>query len=393
MTQDDALHPDRPNRYDLTRLTVAAATYRDLDDERRAGLADVWRGATVGDHVLLETCHRVELVSVDPPHDPTPPGVHVVAGRAAVQRVFEVVAGFDSAVVAEEEILGQVRGAFDRALTTHTSGPVLNELLRRALRFGRRVRSHAKPGTDRSLIDPALAWLSARLPARGRVVVVGAGVMGGMAATRTALSDHPVTVVSASAERGGQLLAELRGHDHALVVGALDGDVVRVADGMVIAVRGKRDVLRGDLLNGRTLPVVDLSSPSVVSAGARRALGENLLDLDRLGRITPVRSPLSEATLRRLGVELQAEVDAFVAWLGRRGNADAVATLRAQAAELRRRHLSRLRQRAGLDDGQLAQVESATTALLNELLHGPTVQLRQGGADAATVRRLFELGS
>jgi len=29
--------------------------------------------------------------------------------------------------------------------------------------------------------------------------------------------------------------------------------------------------------------------------------------------------------------------------------------------------------------------------MLGELLHGPTIAIRQGGADAATVRRLFGL--
>jgi hypothetical protein len=30
--------------------------------------------------------------------------------------------------------------------------------------------------------------------------------------------------------------------------------------------------------------------------------------------------------------------------------------------------------------------------MLGELLHGPSVELRRGGADAATIRRLFGLG-
>ena len=42
-----------------------------------------------------------------------------------------------------------------------------------------------------------------------------------------------------------------------------------------------------------------------------------------------------------------------------------------------------------LDEAQLAAVEAASAAMLGELLHRPTVEIRRGGADAATVRRLF----
>jgi hypothetical protein len=50
-----------------------------------------------------------------------------------------------------------------------------------------------------------------------------------------------------------------------------------------------------------------------------------------------------------------------------------------------------LRRRARLRPEQFAAVEAASSAMLRELLHGPSVQLRRGGADADTVRRLFGL--
>jgi hypothetical protein len=42
-----------------------------------------------------------------------------------------------------------------------------------------------------------------------------------------------------------------------------------------------------------------------------------------------------------------------------------------------------------LNAEQLTAVEAATNAMIGELLHGPTVQLRRGVADAAVIRRLF----
>jgi glutamyl-tRNA reductase len=373
----------------LDRIEVRYATFRDRPGHERTTFAERLRGVEAEERVLIDTCHRVELVSVDAD---APQPTAQLRGTDAVRRVFEVVAGFDSAVVAEEQLLGQVRGAYEEALAAGDSGPILNELLRRALRYGRRVRSHARPGTDRSLADPGVAWLRERVPGAGRVAVAGTGEMGRLVASRLARDGHPVTVVSASAERGGRLLESLPGDEHHLAVGPIRRELLATVSAAALAVRSRVPLLAAEVLPDGNLPwVLDLSSPSAVDDAAARILGERLLDLDRLGEIhgsAPVLAPDVEARLRR---RLEDEVQHFAAWLEARRGADALALLHGEADAVRRRHLERLRRRATLDDSQLAAVEAASAAMLGELLHGPTVELRHGGADAATVRRLFRI--
>jgi glutamyl-tRNA reductase len=302
------------------------------------------------------------------------------------------VAGFDSAILAEEQLLRQVRDAYAAALAAGDGGPILNELMRRALRFGRLVRSHARPGTDRTLADPAVTWIRARVPVRSRVAVAGTGEMGRLVARALASSGHPVTIVSSSAERGGRLLSTLSGDGHTLSVGPLEPALIRSVAALALAVRGRATALRADLLPDHDTPwVVDLSTPPAVDPAAAARLGERLLDIDRLAEVrssVPVLDASAEARLRD---RLEHEVATFVEWLEERRAADALALLRREADAVRSRHLARLRRRAGLDEAQLAAVEAASAAMLGELLHGPTVELRRGGADAAVVRRLFRL--
>ena len=364
------------------------ATFRERSaDDRRARAAHLDR-MQAEERVLLETCHRVELVSVDDREADGP----MVSGADAVRRVFEVVAGFDSAVVAEEQLLGQARGAYEAALAAGSTGPILNELFRRALRFGRRVRTHARPGTDRSLADRSVAWLlDGRVGIGERVLVAGTGEMGRLAAERLAAAGRAVTIVSGSSDRGGRLLERLSGRDHRLVVGSLPREAVAAAAGVVLAVRAREPMLTAaDLAEARPW-TVDLSTPAAVGEDAAVLLGERLMGLDRLGEISgsvPILAPRVEARLRR---ELGEEVERFVAWLNMRASGDALAVLHGEADAVRRRHLDRLRRRAHLAPEQLAAVEAASAAMLGELLHGPSVELRRGGADAATVRRLFGL--
>ena len=345
--------------------------------------------AGAAEHVLLDTCHRVELVSVDETAAEDAPGL---TGRAAVRRVFEVVAGFDSAVVAEEQLLGQVRGAYEAALAGGSTGPILNELFRRSLRFGRSVRSHAQPGSDRSLADRGAAWLAARLNGSpAAVVVAGTGEMGRRIAMHVAGRGHRVTVVSASAERGGTLLEALPGGGHRLEVGPLGPATVADAGALALAVRGRVPVVTFELIGTARPWVLDLSAPSAVDAATAERLAGRLMTLDALGTMVGTTPVLEPSVERRLRADLEREVDGFVAWLESRRGAGALERLHGGADAVRRRHLARLRRRTSFDARQLEAVEAATTAMLSELLHGPTVELRRGGADAATVRRLFGL--
>lgn len=376
---------------DLDRIRVRFATFRAQSAQERD---DLFRGgppADAAEHVILDTCHRVELVSVEDGAETMTDGAQLT-GRAAVTRVYEVVAGFDSAVVAEEQLLGQVRGAYEAALAAGSTGPILNELFRRALRFGRSVRSHARPGSDRSLADRGAAWLDERLDGMpASVVVAGTGEMGRIVATRTAERGHRVIVVSASTERGGRLLERLPGDGHSLQVGAVTADTLATGDALALAVRARSPVLTAALIEHGGPWVLDLSAPPAVDAAAAALLGDRLMTLDTLATLAGSAPVLDPAVERRLRADMVHEVDGFVAWLDARRGADALALLHGEAAAVRRRHLARLRRHTSLDTSQLEAVEAAATAMVGELLHHPSIELRRGGADADTVRRLFGL--
>ncbi len=382
----------------LERLVVASATFRDHDTDGREALAAALGAVAdgLGERVLLHTCHRVELIAYSGPEDvlvDLPAMLGQTSGLAAVERVLLVASGLDSAVLAEEQVLGQVRDAYKVALSRGQTGPVINELLRRSIRFGKRVQSFAQPIGDRSLADRAMRWVEDRMRApHGRpmaALVVGTGEMGRMLAANLAEQGGRVTVASRDGDRAARLVAELPHPErhaamlisHALA-GPLDHDVV------AIAVRSGKTRLEARHLGTDRPLVVDLSSPSAVTAEAAERLGDRLLDLDRLGVGEEARR-LSTDLERRLRREATDEAGAFAEWLEVRASGDAIAQLRAHGEEVRRRHVNRLRLKGSLNEGQTAAVEAMTVAMFGELLHGPTVRLRQNPDAAARVREVF----
>ena len=183
--------PHRPgsasSSVEIDRLTVIGATYREMDTDARERLFEAF-GATdplFAEQLTLHTCHRVEKIGLlANGREPRGPArTRRQRGASAIERVFLVAGGFDSAVVGEEQILGQVRDAFQAALDGGTSGPVLSELMRRAIRFGKRVRSEARPVGDRSLADRAGVGSSRALGTGGRDLraeVGGATIVAGL---------------------------------------------------------------------------------------------------------------------------------------------------------------------------------------------------------------------
>ena len=378
-----------PPSVHIDQIRVRFATFRDSSMVERAAFADALAGVLAEESVLLETCHRVELVSIDDAERPEP----CVVGAHAVRRIFEVVAGFDSAVVAEEQLLGQVRDAYEAALAGGSTGPILNELFRRALRFGRRVRSHARPGTDRSLADGGTRWLLSRLNSAGAsVAVAGTGEMGRRIALQIAEAGHQLTIVSRSGERADRLAGELVGSGHRTFVGALSRDLVANHAAIVLAVRVPEPLLTAaDVTTPPPLAVLDVSTPAAVDTAAATVLGHRLMGIDHLGGMVDATPVLDPAVERRLRAELEQEVARFAAWIDGRRSSDAIAVLHGQAEAVRRRHLERLRRRGDLAPAQLDAVEAAAAAMVGELLHGPSVELRRSGDDADVVRRLFGL--
>ncbi|MEO8638531.1 MAG: NAD(P)-binding domain-containing protein [Chloroflexota bacterium] len=382
----------------LDRLVVASATFRVHDTVRREGLAATL-GARVGglaDSVLLHTCHRVELISFGAAESvlaDLPGKLETTSGLAAAERVMLVAGGLDSAVLAEEQVLGQVRDAYRSALSRGQTGPVINELLRRSIRFGKRVQSFAQPMGDRSLADRAMHWIEERTPSLSgqpvNALVVGTGEMGRVLAALLASGGARVTVASRNGDRASRLVAELPHpgrHQATSISDAFKGPLRH--DVVAIAVRSGTALLESRHLHGHDLLVVDLSSPPAVTADAAAGLGERLLDLDRLGVAGEARR-LSTDVEHRLRDEARAEAIGFAGWLEVRASGDAIAMLRAHGEEVRRRHLDRLRLKSRLDEAQAAAIEAMTVAMFGELLHRPTLQLRQGPDAAARVREVF----
>lgn len=326
--------------------------------------------------------------------------VTVTVGDHAVRHVVRVCCGLDSALVGEDEILGQVRRAWLDADLTAAPSPALNAAFRLAIATGRRARRVGGVSGWTSLADAAAAQVGATLASRAspRALVVGTGPMGLRAAQslRTSVgTDLDMRLAGRTPARVARCARELDVQPIGLaeLPAALDW-----ADTAVVAVRARSPLIgSGDVSArppDRPLLIVDLSLPRAVAATVGDLAGVTLTDLDRLGANSDGHGRWDAAGRARVEALVEQAVRAYSSRTDDGRISDTLVTLRLRAESVRRSHVARtLHRLPDLDDEARWRLDALSRAIVNHLLHEPTMRLRAdtSGDVAAQVQTLFGL--
>jgi glutamyl-tRNA reductase len=382
-----------------------------LDRADAAELARRLAGAT-GEAVCLSTCNRTELYLAEDSADAAVrkgeaallaleselgPALYRLRDEAAALHLFRVAAGLDSMVPGEGEILGQVRSAYEAGST----GRLLDRLFRDALRAGRKARSETAIGESPASTSSAAAALAEQVfgDLRGRrIVLIGAGKVSELAARNLLSRGAEIAVVAnRSVDRAAALAAELGGA--ALPLDEIEQELVRAdvvlsstsAPGWVV---DRETVAR--LLSarrGRPLFLIDLAVPRDLDPAIHELEGCYLYDIDDLAAVVSETLAGRRREAERAEAIVAAEAERFREWQAALDVVPAIASLRARAEEIRAAELSRAR----LSDSERRAAESVTAAVLNKLLHLPTIRMKEAAAAADgvlyadAVRHLFGL--
>jgi glutamyl-tRNA reductase len=375
-----------------------------LDSRESAALARELAGD--GECVCLSTCNRTELYAVGEGTDEQAlqalaslGGDEVaalsyrLADHAAALHLFRVAAGLDSLVPGEGEILGQVRSAYEAG----TTGPLLNRLFHDALHAGKRARTQTTIAESPASVSSAGAALAQQvfgeLSGR-RVLVVGAGKVGELAARSLAARGAEIAGVANRSESRGEDLARRFGARavplEALARELASVDVVVTCTGAPGFLLGPEDVRDR---RGRPLFVIDLAVPRDVDPAVNGLDGCYLYDIDDLEAVVESSLAGRRREAERAEAIVAEEAERFRAWQASLDVVPTIASLRARAEAIRSAELSK----AKLSDEQREAVDSITAQIVNKLLHLPTVRMKEAAAAADgvlyadAVRHLFGL--
>jgi glutamyl-tRNA reductase len=384
--------------------------------------------AAVSEAMILSTCNRVELYGRS---DETTGSstrleeflcafhgrsVHEIApylyrftGADAVRHAFRVAASLESMVIGEPQILGQVKEAYRTAQDAGTLGSALNALRNRSLAAAKRARTETGIGQNAVSVSYVAVELARKIFGELRdknVLLVGAGKMSLLAARHLVSSGARATVLGGRTfEKAEELAAALGGRAapfESLRSELAAADIVISGTGAPGIVIRREDVEHARAARGgryqRPLFLIDIAVPRDIDPAARRLAGIFLYDLDDLRSV-------AEANLRERQKEAAAaealvdrEVREFLEWQKSLDVVPILIELRQRADEIRRHEIERARKHLGtLTPEQEAALDAATSAIVNKLLHPPTVHLKEiarngfAAEQVALIRKLFGL--
>ena len=421
-----------------SRLVLLGLSYRSAPISLReqltcsmAKLPPEWQTAdncfsAIDELAILSTCNRTEIIA-----RVNCPGLNVRAlladllallngldkaafeehlylhtGLEAAEHLCRVAAGLDSQVLGEPQILGQVTDAFMAATEAKTIGPALTELFRTAIRCGKRARSETaisqNPASTSSMAVAQAQAILGDLSQRQHLII-GVGEMGQLAlkvlrargATQVSLANRSRARAEAIAAADGLAVYDLGG----LATAVSQTDVV------VSATSATQPVLTYELIQSamqqrpeRPLILLDIDVPRDIDPAVRQIANVHLFDADELKQSLDEALAARQQEIPAIEAIIDAELENLAAALRSLTVRPVIVDLRHKAETIRQKELDRtLRYLGDLDEAALAHIQHFSRALVNKLLHEPTLCLRDKAVNeeaavyASTVRDLFGL--
>lgn len=381
---------------------------------------------------VVEVLHRVSGIDIDELRS----YLYVRYADAAAEHMMVVASGLDSMVVGEQQIIGQVRQAYQRAVAANTAGKTLHALAQSALRAGKRVHTEtdideagasmvtvalnealqymdlsleksagtAHQSTANQSTDNTADTVASRTTSNvnradeplliGRTaLVLGAGAMASLAATHLGrLGVDKIIVANRTRERADNLV------DHAHQAG-VRAEAVDFADryraygevDIIVSATGADNytVERASFPEIRRdhVVLIDLSLPRDIADDTADLPGVDLVNIERLHQSLTSQSE-EDTTIGHQDAKriVREELQSFASEQRVREVVPAVSALRKHAAGVVECEMARLRQRRpNMSDDDFAQVQVAIRRAVDKLLHEPTVRAKKLAAESGAV--------
>ncbi|MBU1195071.1 MAG: glutamyl-tRNA reductase [Proteobacteria bacterium] len=171
-------------------------------EETMAALESLRKDPNIGECLVFSTCNRTEVLYVPKTGDQVDRVIEFISSfkkidvsefkdhlyiheeDAAIHHLFCVASSLDSMIVGEPQILGQVKAAYRAAVSSKTTGVLLNRLMHKAYSVAKKVRKETGIGDNAVSISYAAIELANKIfsdLSQKSVMLLGAGEMAELA--------------------------------------------------------------------------------------------------------------------------------------------------------------------------------------------------------------------
>jgi glutamyl-tRNA reductase len=304
------------------------------DEEAQALAREFAQLPGVAEAVVLSTCNRLECYLSGDVTDAVITGAiaqsrsiapqllqahrYFHQGRGCVRHLFRVVSGLESLILGEDQIVHQVKDAYEAAHRAHLVGANLHPLFQRALGVGKEVRTETALGRHKLSVASVAVDLARHVHgdlSNARLLVIGAGEIAEL--TMRYLQEQGVrriSVVNRSHERALALAAPYQATvypwehlvealcEHDTIISSTSASHVVVTESDIRLARRRH---RGPLL------VIDLAVPRDIDPQVGSLADVFLYNIDHLESVVAANRELRTEEIMAAAAVVDANVSAY----------------------------------------------------------------------------------
>ncbi len=394
-------------------------------DETAATLEDLQKYPSISEVLLISTCNRVEVLMAtenksdaienvktyisefkNVPVIQFDEALYIKEGDEAVRHIFRVASSLDSMMVGEPQILGQIKEAYRMATLKKTSGVILNRLLHRTFFVSKRVRSETGIGGHAVSISYAAIELGRKIfgSLEGKkALLIGAGEMAELVVEQLIRNRvRDIIVANRTFERGVELAKKFNGK--AIRFEEIT-DFLKLTD-IIISSTGspdfiiKRSQLKGFIRSRRNRPIffIDIAVPRDIDPEINRLANSYVYDIDDLNGV--IDENIEDRSREAIKGEriIDEAVIRFRQWYESLDVVPTIVELRNKMHAIAETEIKKTMQSLNhLPHNGSRAIHKMTEALINKILHDPTIFLKSKGCQGDKsvyldiTRKLFKL--
>lgn len=307
----------------------------------------------------------------------------------AIQHLFRVAAGLDSMVVGENQILHQLKTAYQQAVDGHWVGKHLHALFQKTFEVGKRVRAETRISENTVSIASTAVDLAKQIfgpLSECGALVIGAGEMASLTLVHLKSSGiGRLVCTNRTFEKAEELAARF---DAAAKPFADLEALIAAADVVITSTGAQRPIISRPELEtamkkrpNRPMFVIDIAVPRDVAADAGEIENLFLYDIDDLQKVVDENlgrrrqeAELGDAIALQEAAGFKLVLESFTL-------VPLIKALRERTELMRKSELDAfLAQHADLTPQQCDEFDQCTKAMLAKWLHQPIVELKARGA-------------
>lgn len=252
--------------------------------------------------------------------------------------LYSVAAGLDSLIVGENQILSQVKHAYELALANHSTGPIINTLFNKAIAFGKAIRTKTIIGQQPRNSSSATIHLMKKewkTFTKKRILVIGAGeVAQQMMKLLFYHGAEKIFISSRNYEKTNQLAKELNYWANEKIkeklsltfFSALDFNSIPMniaqADGIITATRSEQILICSTMVHdmktiqgtNKNQLFIDLAVPRNIDPTVAQEKNISLYDMDAVGKEMEQLNQIKSKELNKIQLLLNNEIELFKEW-------------------------------------------------------------------------------